>query len=142
VVLLLHGTATVHLQSIAAKGLNAPYLTSSVETADYYAECCAEQGNGEPVVLAVRARCVHLAVDVQALEEPVFADAALRALYSERAQRDGCSIEQALWNAADRACASEHVHSWTGLSWRASVALVGCCRLRCDVEAAPVPCSQ
>lgn len=133
--LLLHGTSTVHLESIATSGLLDPYLTSSPATASYHAECCAEEDTGQPVTLAVLAPCGLLAVDVQALEETVFADPTLPALYQERARRERCSIEEALWSAANRACASSHADGWGSLDWRTSLALTGCCRLRAPASA-------
>jgi hypothetical protein len=99
-------------------------------TADYYAECCCDEEGGPQVVLEVVAETALLRVDLPTIEEPVFADTALRDLYRKLATEEDCDLEQALWNAADRACARERVGGWASLSWQSSLKLTGSVHLR------------
>ena len=69
---LYHGTSSRHAAAILIEGLRKPALTDDLDLAGYYAECCADEDGGEPVILAVTITDPSsLTVDVPAISEPV-----------------------------------------------------------------------
>lgn len=126
---LHHGTSDVLLDAIHRDGLNSPSLTNDPELADYYAGCVVDEEGGEGLILAVDADETRLRVDVQAIEEPVLRGE-LRERYDAIARQFGISRDEALWRAANDACAEHGVRGWTDLPWQASLALTGCVNYR------------
>lgn len=70
-VTLYHGTSSERWGMIQEKGLDSPYLTSSVDLAKYYAEVSSEEDGSEPVVLIVVICVKSLRYDGNAMDEPV-----------------------------------------------------------------------
>ena len=69
---LYHGTSSNKLQSIKESGfLDSPYLTSSLEQADYYAECVAEEDDSDMQILIVEIDTDHLRADRPSYDEPL-----------------------------------------------------------------------
>lgn len=68
---LYHGTTNEHLKNIFKYGLKEPYLSSSLELAEYYANETVYICGGEPIVLKVLVTSDVLSVDFISMEEPV-----------------------------------------------------------------------
>lgn len=69
--ILFHGTSSVFVGNILAKGLCQPYLTSDEEIAEYYAECAVDEHGGEAVLLKV---VVDESKDVLKPDYPAYAE--------------------------------------------------------------------
>jgi hypothetical protein len=127
---LYHGTSDVRVEQIRCEGLRDPFVTDDPALAGYYAEEAADETGGEPIVLSLHGldRAL-LAVDLPALEEPVFVGR-LGRQWKELARTRGTSPEELLWEAAGGACAKSGVNSWTELSGAASLELTGSAHYR------------
>lgn len=69
---LYHGTSSEKVQSIQESGfLDCPYLTSSLEQAEYYAECVAEEDDSSMQILIVEVDTEHLRADRPSFNEPL-----------------------------------------------------------------------
>lgn len=71
---LYHGTSDINWKGIKNQGLRHPYLTNSLDLAEYYAEVTVEEVGGKPIVLAVKVDPSFLRYDGNAMEEPVAFD--------------------------------------------------------------------
>ena len=112
--LFYHGTSSQRYQLIAAEGLQAPYLTSDIDLAYYYADQTSEADGSEPLVLEVsRVDSAKLEVDLPALEEPLFLNG---------------GSEEELWAQIEASCQEQELESWRKLNWRESLRLVSSAR--------------
>jgi hypothetical protein len=92
---LFHGSSSTRSEEVASSGLQAPYLTSSVGLAAYYAETAAIEDGGTPVIYEVEAEVANLRCDRPAMQEPVG--------YDHRTSREvERSISRVLSDAAKR----------------------------------------
>lgn len=71
---LYHGTSSKHLDSILKNGLKTPYLTSSIDLANYYAEIETEDTQYNEIVLEVIVDTEFLRIDENSMSEPVSYD--------------------------------------------------------------------
>lgn len=85
---LLHGTSTLHLESILATGLRLPWVTRSRELAQYFAEVEAEEKGGEPVILQVECDPGSLRHDEAQMDEPVGFEGRTSKQVAARVQRE------------------------------------------------------
>ena len=69
--ILYHLTSSKNMKNILKEGLKNPYLTDSLEIAEYYAECSCHELGGNIVILKVEFDEENLRYDGAAMDEPV-----------------------------------------------------------------------
>jgi len=96
--LYLHGTSSKYWSQIQKEGLHAPCLASNLGLASYYANVCAEEVGGKPLVLECTGLKEDLCrLDVAALEEPVLCEEGCAQL---AAQLAGRPLDEYAWQVS------------------------------------------
>lgn len=75
---LYHGTSSINLSKIKNEGLLSPFLTDSIDIAEYYAECSCDELGGDLVILEVDVDSKFLRYDGASMDEPVMANESRR----------------------------------------------------------------
>ncbi len=68
---LYHGTSSKCLEDIIKNGTSKLYLTSSLDQAEYYAECASDEDETEQVVCIVEVQIETLKADLPSFDEPL-----------------------------------------------------------------------